>query len=71
MGCMESPPYFCAATKTIRDVAYNYCNTSIGSLAPHKFIKHVQGNIDFVALPTSMEVSQPCHYGLEVFVDIS
>jgi hypothetical protein len=32
MGWVESPPYFCAASETARDVATEYCETSVGSL---------------------------------------
>ncbi len=37
MGWVESPPYFCAALETARDVAVAYIETSIGSLPAHKF----------------------------------
>jgi hypothetical protein len=43
MGWVESPPYFCAATETVRDIAATYCNTPVGSLPPHKFIKTSEG----------------------------
>jgi hypothetical protein len=69
MGWVESSPFFCTATETVRNVESNYCNTSVGSLTPHNFIKHVRGDIDFDVLPATMEGSQPCCYGLKVFVD--
>jgi hypothetical protein len=69
MGWVESPPHFCASTETFCNIASNYCNTPVGSLTPHKFIKHVRGDIDFDALLTTIEGSQPCCYGLKVFVD--
>ena len=37
MGWVESPPYFCAASETARDVAAEYIETPIGSLPEHKF----------------------------------
>jgi hypothetical protein len=37
MGWVESPPYFCAASETARDVAVEYIETPIGSLPEHKF----------------------------------
>jgi hypothetical protein len=37
MGWVESPPYFCAASKTAWDVAVDYIKTTIGSLPEHKF----------------------------------
>ncbi len=71
MGWVESPPYFCAATKTARDIASTYCNTKVGSLAGHKFVQHVTRGTDFEALPiTSMgTASNNLYYALEVYVD--
>jgi len=43
MGWVESPPYFCAATETARDITSDYCDTPVGSLPHHKFAKHVMG----------------------------
>ncbi len=34
MGWVESPPFFCVASETARDVAQDYCKTTIGTLAP-------------------------------------
>ena len=34
MGWIESPPYFCAASETARDVAAQYIETAEGSLCP-------------------------------------
>jgi hypothetical protein len=36
---VESAPYFCAASKTVRDVAVEYIETKTGSLPVHKFEK--------------------------------
>jgi hypothetical protein len=72
MGWVESPPYFCAATKTARDIASTYCDTNVGSLTPHKFIHLVTGeDVDFSALPiTSVgSASNDLHYALEVYMD--
>jgi hypothetical protein len=71
MGWVESPPYFCAATKTTRDIASDYCDTPIGSLPCHKFVKHVRGDKDFNALPTTSTAMAPqaFFYALEVYVD--
>jgi hypothetical protein len=57
MGWVESPPYFCTAAETVRNVASDYCNTPVGSLTPHKFIKYGRGDIDFDVLPTTIEGS--------------
>ncbi len=60
IGWVESPPYICAATKTVRDIALDYCNTPIGSLPPHKFDKHLMGDEDYNALPTKAAGNNPC-----------
>jgi hypothetical protein len=51
MRWVESPPYFCAATETARDIASDYCDTPIGSLLHHKFVKHKMGAKEFDKLP--------------------
>jgi hypothetical protein len=53
MGWVESPPYFCAATETARDIASDYCDTPVGNLPHHKFAKHVTGAKEFDELPTT------------------
>jgi len=68
MGWVESPPYFCAATETARDIASNYCDTPVGSLPHHKFAKHVTGAKEFDELPTTSE-NEKLFYALEVYVD--
>jgi hypothetical protein len=55
MGWVESPPYFCAVTETVRDIATEYINIRVASLPHHKFTKYVIGNQDFNALPESTE----------------
>jgi hypothetical protein len=40
MGWVESPPYFCAATETARDIATEYTHMPVGSLPEHKFINY-------------------------------
>jgi hypothetical protein len=69
MGWVESPPYFCATTETARDIVATYCDTPVGSLPAHKFIKHVQGDAAVADLPASAGTNSPCHYCLEVYVD--
>ena len=69
MGWVESPPYFCAATETARDVATTYADTPVGSLPAHKFLKHVRGDAAANALPASARPDSPCRYCLEVYVD--
>ncbi len=50
MGWVESPPYFCAASETARDIATEYTNMPLGSLPTHKFAKYVIGGESFGAL---------------------
>ena len=68
MGWVESPPYFCAATETARDIASDYCDTPVGSLPHHKFAKHVKGTKEFDELPTTSKKGN-LFYALEVYVD--
>jgi len=68
MGWVESPPYFCAAMETARDIAYDYCNTPVGSLPHHKFAKHVTGAKEFNELLSTSEI-RDFFYALEVYVD--
>jgi hypothetical protein len=49
MGWVESPPFFCTAMETSRDVATQYCKTPVGLLPNHKFMKYVTGNNTFHA----------------------
>jgi hypothetical protein len=72
MGWVKSPPYFCATTETARDIASEYCDTTIGSIPPHKFVKYVTGDEAFNELPVTAEgggTNAGLHYALEVFVD--
>jgi hypothetical protein len=68
MGWVESPPYFCAATETARDIASDYCDTPVGSLPHHKFAKHVKGTKEFDKLPTTSKKGN-LFYALKVYVD--
>ncbi len=69
MGWVESPPYFCAATETVRDIATEYINTPVASLPHYKFTKYIIGNQDFNELLESMEQSTGFVYMVEVYVD--
>ena len=65
MGWVESPPYFCAASETARDVAGNYLETKIGSLPEHKFEGYAMDGKAVQALPESVE-----HNALRYFLDV-
>ena len=68
MGWIESPPYFCVASETARDVAVDYIETPVGSLPQHKFMKYSATGNDFHALPkTSDTAALP--YMVKVYVD--
>ena len=68
MGWIESPPYFCAASETARDVAAQYAETPLDSLPNHKFIEHTQTNADFAALPNTSADTE-FKYVMEVYMD--
>jgi hypothetical protein len=50
MGWVESPPYFCTATKTSRDMAMHYCTSKIGTLQNHKFENYVIDQSELMGL---------------------
>ena len=59
MGWVESPPFFCAASETARDVAQDYCETEIGTLPIHKFTHYVTGNHAYAELPETDPTGRP------------
>ena len=69
MGWVESPPYFCAATETSRDIETTYCETEIGTLLSHKFDKHVLENDEMRELPVTPLTNKSMRYLIEVYVD--
>jgi hypothetical protein len=58
MGWVESPPNFCAASETARDVAAQYTETPIGSLPDHKFVKYAMDNEEVQVLPKKVEFNE-------------
>ena len=69
MGWVESPPYFCTATETARDVNTKYINTEVGSLPTHKFEKYAVGDVDCATLPECTATKTGFLYMVEVYVD--
>jgi len=69
MGWVESPPFFCTASETARDVAQDYCETKLGTLPTHKFTSYVIGNQDYENLPERDELIKFFRYLLKVYVD--
>jgi hypothetical protein len=51
MGWVESPPYFCTASETARDVGAKYIERPVATLPKHKFIKHAMTSNDVQTLP--------------------
>lgn len=68
MGWVESPPYFCAASETARDVAAQYVERPIGSLDQHKFTGYAMGNEEVKKLPKSGS-AEGFRYFIDVYVD--
>ena len=69
MGWVESPPYFCAASETARNVAVDYVETPVGSLEPHKFHAMTEKDTAFQALPDAPAGLSRWQYIVEVYVD--
>jgi hypothetical protein len=68
MGWVESPPNFCAASETARDVATQYTETPVGSLKDHKFIDYAMSGKQVQKLPET-EDDNGFWYLEEVYVD--
>jgi hypothetical protein len=69
MGWVESPPYFCAASETVRDVAAQYTERPVGSLPTHKFSKYAMSNEEVRKLPKKVDCNDGLRYFEDVYVD--
>jgi hypothetical protein len=69
MGWVESPPYFCAATETVQDIATDYLETGIGTQPQHKFEQYATGSTDYTKLPAMSKGNSNLRYMLEVYVN--
>ncbi len=69
MGGVESQPFFCAALEMARDVAQEYCKTTIGTLPPHKFTHYAVGNQAYNELPEWDDLFEFFRYLLKIYVD--
>ena len=67
MGWIESPPFFCAASETARDVAAQYAELPVGTQADHPFVEYTRGCKATALLPP--ESSKAFRYLIEVYVD--
>ena len=68
MGWIESPPYFCVASETARDVAASYAELPLGTQPPHDFLHYTKMHDDYHALPRTAEESN-FRYIMEVYMD--
>jgi hypothetical protein len=70
MGWIESPPYFCVASETARDVAERYIETPLGEGPTNSMVRFTKGSTQYDALPaTSTRDQDPFRYLVEVYVD--
>ena len=69
MGFIEFPPYFCTVSETGQNVAEQYIDTPVGSLAQHKFVKLTEVNSELAELPKKDTSNEPFNYMLEVYMD--
>jgi hypothetical protein len=67
MGWIESPPYFCAASETARDVAESYIESPVGSMPAHRFLEHTATSKPYAELPLESPAAAP---GLKYLVDV-
>eukprot|EP00956_Cyclotella_meneghiniana_P024898 scaffold50779_cov23-Cyclotella_meneghiniana.AAC.1 len=67
MGWVESPPYFCAASETARDVAAQYTELPVGTQKDNKFIEYAMGSEAVQNLPEHDE--SDLRYFIDVYVD--
>ena len=65
MGWSESPPYFCAATETGRDVIQSYFSKE-GTIPPHPLEKHLTADINQYK---QQQEPTKTHTAFEVYVD--
>ena len=68
MGWVESPPYFCAATETARDIATEYIDMPVGAIPAHKFSKYTVGGESYSDLQEDHD-GEPFWTMIEVYVD--
>ena len=70
MGWIESPPYFCTASETARDVAAQYAELPMNTLPDHKFLQHTTSNDEYKDLPQHRSPNdRPLRYIMEVYMD--
>jgi hypothetical protein len=70
MGWVESPPYFCAATKKVQDIATEYIEMELGMRPRHKFEVYAMGAPEAMALLEEPTYEDSLKYMREVYVDV-
>jgi hypothetical protein len=68
MGWIESPPYFCTASETARDVAEQYTQLPLGLMEDHKFLPWTELDESYLTLPEDGD-DKSYRYLLEVYMD--
>ena len=68
MGWIESPPYFCVASETARDVAASYAELPLGTQPPHDFLHYTKIHDNYHTLPRTAEEAN-FRYIMEVYMD--
>ena len=70
MGWIESPPYFCTASETARDVAAQYAELPMGQLDDHPLLHRTTTHGDYAALPPlRAPTDHPLQYLVELYMD--
>ncbi len=69
MGWVKSPPYFCAATETSRDISTDYSEAAVNSLPCHKFEKYIVRATEYANLPELEPNAQGFWYMVKVYID--
>jgi hypothetical protein len=69
MGWCESPPFFCAATETGRDIIHNLVHDLSIFIPPHSMEHHILKDAPFKKPTEVPSITQPTTNLVEVFVD--
>ena len=62
------PPYFFTVSETGHDVAEQNVETPVGSLAPHKFLKLTEINLEFAEIPQEDSSEDLLNYMIWVYM---
>lgn len=70
MGWIESPPYFCMASETGRDMASDCVETPLGSLPKHKFEYYSLGNTNALGILEQALGDSFCYVYVDDFISL-